>query len=144
MRRCEPRRRSSKRSLKGTVDLFAYPFGKRSRHFNQTTIELVRSAGYSYAAAVLFRAVRPSDSPFELPRFFTTGDSVADLADKVLAATGITSAGGRSMSRSQSRGRVARRLPAMTRHWFIGAQTASRGTRTTNLGVHPLLVRVEQ
>lgn len=66
-----------------TVDLHAYPFGKARRHFDRTTLDLVRNAGYSHAATVLSRAVKPSDSPFEIPRFFTTGDSVADLAGKI-------------------------------------------------------------
>ena len=69
--------------LGATVDLFAYPFGKARRHFDRTTVDLVRDAGYSQAAAVLFRAMKPTDSPFEIPRFFTTGDSVADLAGKI-------------------------------------------------------------
>jgi peptidoglycan/xylan/chitin deacetylase (PgdA/CDA1 family) len=71
------------KQLEAPVDLFAYPFGKQKRHFDKTTVELVRNAGYSHAAAVLSRAAKPTDSPFELPRFFTTGDSIADLAAKV-------------------------------------------------------------
>jgi peptidoglycan/xylan/chitin deacetylase (PgdA/CDA1 family) len=69
--------------LETTIDLLAYPFGKPRRHFDQTTVEVARETGYSQAAAVLFRAVRQRDSPLALPRFFTTRDSVADLAAKV-------------------------------------------------------------
>jgi peptidoglycan/xylan/chitin deacetylase (PgdA/CDA1 family) len=69
--------------LEEPVDLLAYPFGKPKRHFNQVTVELAEGAGYSYAAAILFRSVMTGDSPLMLPRFFATRDSVADLAAKV-------------------------------------------------------------
>ena len=65
------------------VDLFAYPFGKPRRHFDDTTLRLVDGAGYRHAAAVVSRAVRASDSPLAVPRFFATGDSVEDLAAKI-------------------------------------------------------------
>jgi len=69
--------------LDAVIDLFAYPFGKPGRHFDATTVQAVRDAGYHYAASVLYRAVRPSDSPFAIPRFFAARDSVNDLASKV-------------------------------------------------------------
>lgn len=65
------------------VDLLAYPFGKPRRHFDHTTITLAREAGYTYAAAVLYRSVRPTDSPLAIPRFFTAGASVEELAAKI-------------------------------------------------------------
>jgi peptidoglycan/xylan/chitin deacetylase (PgdA/CDA1 family) len=69
--------------LQAPVDLFAYPFGKPKRHFDRQTIDLVREAGYRFGAAVVYRSVRPSDSPLAIPRFFTARDSPTDLADKV-------------------------------------------------------------
>ena len=64
----------------------AYPFGKPGRHFNGETAALVEELGYEYACAVLFRAVRPSDSRFAIPRFVVTRDTVERLREKVLGA----------------------------------------------------------
>jgi peptidoglycan/xylan/chitin deacetylase (PgdA/CDA1 family) len=69
--------------LNTSIDAMAYPFGKPGRQFDSTTAELARGEGYRYAAAILFRGVRATDSPLALPRFFVTGDSVEDLASKV-------------------------------------------------------------
>jgi peptidoglycan/xylan/chitin deacetylase (PgdA/CDA1 family) len=69
--------------LSSPIDLMAYPFGKPDRQFDATTAALARATGYSHAAAVLFRAVKPGDSPFSLPRFFVTRDSVDELKSKV-------------------------------------------------------------
>jgi peptidoglycan/xylan/chitin deacetylase (PgdA/CDA1 family) len=69
--------------LGSPVDMVAYPFGKPGRQFDATTMGVVRATGYRYAAAILFRAVRASDSPFALPRFFSTRDSLEDLRAKV-------------------------------------------------------------
>jgi peptidoglycan/xylan/chitin deacetylase (PgdA/CDA1 family) len=69
-----------------SVDLLAYPFGKYKRHFTAATMEIAWSAGFRYGAAVAFRAIRPSDSPLALPRFFVTRDSVKTLAQKVYGA----------------------------------------------------------
>lgn len=65
------------------VRSFAYPFGKPGRHFRPETARLVAAAGYELAAAVLFRGVRPADSPLALPRFFVARDDVETLAAKV-------------------------------------------------------------
>lgn len=62
---------------------FAYPFGKPKRHYTATTEQLVRGAGYASAAAVVHRGVRPSDSPFAIPRIFETFDGVEGLEAKV-------------------------------------------------------------
>ena len=64
----------------------AYPFGKPRRHFTGETTALVEGAGYDHACAVLFRGVRPTDSRFEIPRFFVRRDSIADLRAKILGA----------------------------------------------------------
>jgi hypothetical protein len=61
----------------------AYPFGKPKRQFDHSTMALARTVGYSHCAAVLFRAARTSDSPYALPRFFATRDSVSQLEAKV-------------------------------------------------------------
>lgn len=65
------------------IAMMAYPFGKPKRHFSRQTVESVREIGYTQAAAILSRAVRYCDSSYALPRFFATGDTVADLARKV-------------------------------------------------------------
>jgi peptidoglycan/xylan/chitin deacetylase (PgdA/CDA1 family) len=72
--------------LSRRVELLAYPFGKPGRNFDLETVRVVRETGYSYAAAVLFRAVKQRDLPFALPRFFVTKDSVEDLAAKVMGS----------------------------------------------------------
>jgi peptidoglycan/xylan/chitin deacetylase (PgdA/CDA1 family) len=66
-----------------TVTTLAYPFGKPRRHFTDETMDLAAEAGYTDAAAVLFRAVRPSDSRLSVPRFFVTRDDVESLQKKV-------------------------------------------------------------
>jgi peptidoglycan/xylan/chitin deacetylase (PgdA/CDA1 family) len=65
------------------VTTLAYPFGKPRRHFTDETMDLAAEAGYTDAAAVLFRAVRPSDSRLGVPRFFVTRDNVESLQNKV-------------------------------------------------------------
>jgi peptidoglycan/xylan/chitin deacetylase (PgdA/CDA1 family) len=69
--------------LSAAIGLFAYPFGKPKRHFDEHTTHLVRQAGYRFAAAVLYRSVRASDSPLAIPRFFAARDSVTELAEKI-------------------------------------------------------------
>lgn len=69
--------------LGAPVDLLAYPFGKPGRQFDGTTVAVSRDTGYTHAAAILSRSVRPSDSPLALPRFFATRDSVKQIAAKV-------------------------------------------------------------
>lgn len=66
------------------VTSFAYPFGKPRHHFGPATMELVAACGYRRAAAVLYRAVRPGDSPFAVPRFAVTEDSLRMLRGMVL------------------------------------------------------------
>jgi peptidoglycan/xylan/chitin deacetylase (PgdA/CDA1 family) len=65
------------------VTAFAYPFGKPRVHFTAMTCDVVRATGYRIGAAVTFRALRPSDSTFRVPRFFTDGDSIEKLSAKV-------------------------------------------------------------
>ena len=78
--------------LEQSIDLLAYPFGKPRRQFDETTIQIATSVGYSYAAAVLCRSVKAEDSPFALPRFFATRDSIGDLAAKVRGEWGLSGA----------------------------------------------------
>jgi peptidoglycan/xylan/chitin deacetylase (PgdA/CDA1 family) len=68
------------------VTAFAYPFGKPGRHFTASTADLVAEAGYEVAVTVLFRAVRPADIPFAIPRFFVTRDDVETLRTKITGA----------------------------------------------------------
>jgi peptidoglycan/xylan/chitin deacetylase (PgdA/CDA1 family) len=72
--------------LGGTVDLFAYPFGKPRIHFSRATVELVKAAGYRAAVAVTFRSIKHSDSPYAIPRFFADGDTTRKIEDKVRGA----------------------------------------------------------
>jgi peptidoglycan/xylan/chitin deacetylase (PgdA/CDA1 family) len=71
------------------VGSFAYPFGKPRRHFSPETIELLSEAGYSSAAAVLFRGLKADDSRFQIPRFFVQKDSVQTLSEKVAGSWDI-------------------------------------------------------
>jgi peptidoglycan/xylan/chitin deacetylase (PgdA/CDA1 family) len=73
-------------NLEQDIDLLAYPFGKLRVHVTGTAVECARRAGYKRAAAVAFRGVRASDSPFALPRLFADGDDVDTLQNKVLGA----------------------------------------------------------
>jgi peptidoglycan/xylan/chitin deacetylase (PgdA/CDA1 family) len=69
--------------LQRNVTSLAYPFGKLGAHVTSTTAALARETGHTVAAAVLFRRVRPTDSPLLVPRFFATGDDLETLAAKV-------------------------------------------------------------
>jgi peptidoglycan/xylan/chitin deacetylase (PgdA/CDA1 family) len=69
--------------LAKNIDKIAYPFGKPGRHLTERTVALASDVGYTTGTAVLFRAVRESDSPLKLPRFFVTRDSTETLAQKV-------------------------------------------------------------
>lgn len=68
------------------VRAMAYPFGKPGCHFTARTAALVQHCGYEYACAILFRAVRHTDSPFAIPRLFVTRDTVEGLRGKVHGA----------------------------------------------------------
>ncbi|HLW60012.1 MAG TPA: polysaccharide deacetylase family protein [bacterium] len=68
------------------VRLMAYPFGKPHCDFTRETVDVVSGAGYEYAAAVTWRGIRASDSPFRIPRFTCSGDSVCTLRDQVSGA----------------------------------------------------------
>jgi peptidoglycan/xylan/chitin deacetylase (PgdA/CDA1 family) len=65
------------------IDKIAFPFGKPGRHLTGRTLALAADVGYTTGAAVLFRAVRASDSPLKLPRFFVARDSTETLSQKV-------------------------------------------------------------
>jgi peptidoglycan/xylan/chitin deacetylase (PgdA/CDA1 family) len=69
--------------LGAPVRSMAYPFGKPGRHFTSETVWLAEEVGYEYACAVIFRAVRDSDSPFAIPRLYATREEVAGLQRKV-------------------------------------------------------------
>ena len=66
------------------VTTFAFPFGKRGRHFTTGTETLTSQAGYRMVAAVLSRRVRPADPPTRVPRFFVRNDSLDGLRAKIV------------------------------------------------------------
>ncbi len=68
------------------VSLFAYPFGKPRQHFTRETIDIVGETGYRLAAAVLYRAVRPGESRYCVPRFCITRDDMESLRQKISGA----------------------------------------------------------
>jgi hypothetical protein len=74
------------------VTSMAYPFGKPRSHFTSEVAEIVRDAGYRQAAAIVYRSVRSSDSPFAIPRFFVTQDPIELLADKILGRLDVLGA----------------------------------------------------
>ena len=78
--------------LEDEVAMLAFPFGKPGRHFSDRTVDLARKAGYEMAAAVLFRRVRPHDSPYKISRFYVRGDPIEELRDKVLGGHDIIGA----------------------------------------------------
>lgn len=65
--------------LEAPVPLFAYPWGRPSRHFTPETRGLVARAGHTDAAAVFFRGVRPADDRFAVPRFLVGGADLGTL-----------------------------------------------------------------
>jgi glycosyltransferase involved in cell wall biosynthesis/peptidoglycan/xylan/chitin deacetylase (PgdA/CDA1 family) len=69
-----------------SVLTFAYPFGKKSIHYNDMTVSVIRESGFVGAAAVAFRAVtaRESIRIFEMPRFFINrSDTASSFEQKV-------------------------------------------------------------
>lgn len=68
------------------VPTLAYPFGKPGRHVTPAVRRAAAEAGYTHAAAVQYRRVRPADDPLLLPRFFITGDDLPTLDAKVRGA----------------------------------------------------------
>lgn len=99
------------------VDLMAYPFGKPGESYTGETVEAVRLAAYRFAASVLFRNVRASDSALEIPRFFITRDNVETLREKVrgwwdLVALWQERGVRRSQAAEAGRGRLAGQLRA--------------------------------
>jgi peptidoglycan/xylan/chitin deacetylase (PgdA/CDA1 family) len=69
--------------LREPVATFAYPFGKPGIHFDAGTVDAVAKLGFECAVAIQYRGAGPSDSPFRIPRFAVTNDSVEILAAKV-------------------------------------------------------------
>jgi hypothetical protein len=52
-------------------------------------MSLVARAGHTDAAAVLFRAVTPTEDRFAVPRFFVAGEGIGTLEQKVRGAWDI-------------------------------------------------------
>lgn len=71
-------------ALGQSMSSFAYPFGKVGRHYTQAHADLVQRLGHSSAASVAFRAVPLGRSPFHIPRFLVTNDTVEELQAKVM------------------------------------------------------------
>lgn len=51
------------------VDMFAYPNGRRETDYGPRTAKIVRDLGFSCAVTTEWRAARPDDDAFELPRY---------------------------------------------------------------------------
>lgn len=79
---------TSKRLLEDGLDeevtSFAYPFGRPRRHHTQMTRVLARQAGFARSVSILYRGVRSSDDPFNVPRFAVTKDDDDMLRAKIL------------------------------------------------------------
>jgi len=69
--------------LQVPVTTFAYPFGKPALHFDAGTVRVVAGLGFECAVAIHYRGVRADDSPFSIPRFAVTNDSLDVLAAKI-------------------------------------------------------------
>jgi peptidoglycan/xylan/chitin deacetylase (PgdA/CDA1 family) len=74
------------------VESFAFPYGKRNRAFDVTTMRLCAEAGYLYAASVLFRNVRAADPVLAIPRMFVARDEVPGLRAKIYGAWDVIGA----------------------------------------------------
>lgn len=68
------------------VTLMAYPYGKPQRDWNRRILELTAEAGYTSAAAVLFRNVRYRDCSLAVPRIAVANETIETLRDKVHGA----------------------------------------------------------
>jgi peptidoglycan/xylan/chitin deacetylase (PgdA/CDA1 family) len=68
--------------LERPVTAFAYPFGTH-RDFDRSSVQAVKEAGYTSAAAVCDRALSRSSDPFELPRV-GVGDWTAEEFERRL------------------------------------------------------------
>lgn len=68
------------------ITSMAYPFGKPRHHFTRQTMGVVAEAGYDSAAAITYRSVSVSHSPYAIPRFYVTGDSMGTFRDKIFGA----------------------------------------------------------
>jgi peptidoglycan/xylan/chitin deacetylase (PgdA/CDA1 family) len=69
-----------------TVDLFAYPFGKRGLHYTAATIEVAQTCAYVGGGAISSRSVRPGDlnHMMEIPRFaIERGEKLSSFEAKV-------------------------------------------------------------
>lgn len=75
--------------LGAPVVTLAYPFGRRSLHWTPDTVAAAAEAGYRYAGIVLYRSVRPSDPPLEIPRIVVTRDEMPAFEQKVRGAWDI-------------------------------------------------------
>src|SRR5581483_3022200 len=70
--------------LQEPITFMAYPYGKPNIHFTRTrTLPLVRQCDYELAVTTTCRAVRSTDSPLAVPRFFVARDDVGTVEDKV-------------------------------------------------------------
>jgi peptidoglycan/xylan/chitin deacetylase (PgdA/CDA1 family) len=72
--------------LQAPVPLFAYPWGRPTRHFTAETCGLVARAGHTDAAAVIFRGVRPAEDRLAIPRFLVGGVGIRTLEQRIRGA----------------------------------------------------------
>ena len=75
--------------LGAPVVTLAYPFGRRSLHWTSDTVAAAAEAGYQHAGIVLYRSVRASDPPLEVPRIVVTGDEMPAFEQKIRGAWDI-------------------------------------------------------
>jgi peptidoglycan/xylan/chitin deacetylase (PgdA/CDA1 family) len=83
-REMEESRRELEERLRTPVTAFAYPFGKPGHHFTTETMEIAEQCGYALACAIHHRGLRPSDSPYAIPRFAVADETEQGIAEKIL------------------------------------------------------------
>lgn len=70
--------------IKRPVKSFAYPNGRPRVDFSRNHIEMIKSAGYSYAVTTQWGVARTGSSPYQIPRFTPWGPSRAQMSAQVL------------------------------------------------------------
>lgn len=68
------------------ITSMAYPYGLPGFAFDMLTCKIVQEVGYTLVGAVHYRSVRPTDSPYQIPRFVITNETVGELKGIVLGA----------------------------------------------------------
>jgi len=84
----DSRRRLEDR-LQIEVSSFAFPFGKPKSHYESSTVDLVRAAGFQTCYSTLYRGLRDSDDPLEIPRISVSGENLEQFQSKLFGTSDV-------------------------------------------------------